>query len=278
MQCDTTRLVRSCRITCPTRPGFIPPPRGFPAFQPLEPEGWLIRDEAFAGQMALRDDLIGTRKDKVHAMLPQALPAARECLDTALATLAADPGYAIGPDTVRRPDGVTVPLDRSLPLVTLGRLVQADICLMELQDDAHVLTGAILCFPAYWTLAEKIGKPLVPIHAPVPRYDGDIARRVQRLFDVIRPEQALWRANAHLHRDPDLFTPKPEADSERRCGLAEARFVRSERQVLRRLPMTGTVVFAIHTRMVAVENLSDEQRATLGALDHSQSPKVSDPG
>jgi len=192
--------------------------------------------------------------------------------------LADDMAFVIGSDTVRRPDGVTVPLDRAAPLRTLGRLVQADVCLMEDQGGEHVLTGAVLCFPAYWTLAEKIGKPLVPIHDPVLKYDGDIARRVQRLFDAIRPERALWRANAHLHRDPDLFTPKREADRDRRYSLAEARYVRSERQVLRRLPETGVVVFTIHTRMVALERLSEDQRATLGALEHGQSPKASDPG
>lgn len=252
----------------PDAPWCDPVAWRLPGIQPIDPGGWLIRDEAFAGQLALRDRLIETREDEVHALLPEALPAARECLDIALDTFASDAGYRIGLNAVRRPDGVTVPLDRAAPFLTLGRLAQADICLMENRAGSHVLTGAILCFPAYWTLAEKIGKPLEPIHRPVRRYTADVSRRVQRLFDAIRPERALWRANAHLHRDPDLFTPKREAEPERRCSLDEARYVRSERQVLRRLPATSAVVFTIHTRMVPVEKLSDEQRAALGALEH----------
>jgi hypothetical protein len=250
----------------PDAPWCDPAAWRLPGIQPLEPEEWLIRDEAFAGQMALRDRLIGTREADVHALLPRAHGAAEECLATALATLCRDPGYRIGAEAAVRPDGMTVPLDRTSPLLTLGRLVQADICLMQEGEAGHVLTGAILCFPAYWTLAEKIGRPLVPIHRPVPAYDGDLARRVQRLFDAIRPDRALWRANAHLYLHPDLFTPKTESDPPRRCGLAEARYVRSERQTLRRLPESGAVVFAIHTRMVAIGSLTDEQRATLAAL------------
>jgi len=249
-----------------------------PGIRPIEPDGWLTRDEAFAGQMKLRDRLIATREAEVHALLPEALRAAEECLETVLASLHCDAGYAIGADMVRRPDGVTVPLDRAAPLLTLGRLVQADFCLMEHHAGAHALTGAILCFPAHWTLAEKIGKPLGRIHTPVPQYDADIARRVDRLFDAIRPERALWRANAHLYRDSDLFTPQREADPPRRCLPSEARYVRSERQALRRLPHTGAVVFTIHTRMVAIETLTEGQRASLEVLDQSQSPKVNAPG
>lgn len=254
------------QVSLPDAPWCDPAAWRLPGIQPVDPEDWLIRDEAFAGQMALRDRLIADRETDVHALLPEAVPAAEECFDTALATLAGDPGYEIGGRSARRPDGVTVPLDRTRPLLTLGRLVQADVCLMEPRGTVHALTGAILCFPAFWTLSEKIGKPLVPIHAPVPQYDGDLARRVQRLFDAIRPERALWRANAHLYRDPELFTPKREADPPRRCTREEARFVRSERQVLRRLKETGAVVFTIHTRMVSIENLTEAQRAGLGAL------------
>ncbi len=61
----------------------------------------------------------------------------------------------VGPDRVRRPDGVEVRLDSRFPLVTLGRLVQEDLCLMEKQGEESVLTGAILCFPASWTLGQK---------------------------------------------------------------------------------------------------------------------------
>lgn len=250
----------------PDAPWCDPAAWRLPGIQPLDPEDWLVRDSAYAGQMALRDRLISEREADVHALLPAANAAAGECLGAALATLARDAGHRIGKDVAIRPDGVTVPLDRAAPLLTLGRLVQADVCLMQEGDAGHVLTGAILCFPAYWTLAEKIGRPLVPIHGPVPQYDDGLARRVQRLFDAIRPERGLWRANAHLYRDPDLYTPKREADPPRRCGLAEARYVRSEYQTLRRLPESGAVVFAIHTRMVPIERLTEEQRATLGAL------------
>ncbi|MEM7718167.1 MAG: heme-dependent oxidative N-demethylase subunit alpha family protein, partial [Pseudomonadota bacterium] len=82
-----------------------------PGTLPLTPENWLIRDEAFEAQMALRDRLIADRPGEVHTLLPSALPAARECYNAVLSTLRSDRGYQFGAGEVRRPDGVTVPLD-----------------------------------------------------------------------------------------------------------------------------------------------------------------------
>jgi hypothetical protein len=56
---------------------------------------------------------------------------------------------------------------------------------MERRGDEHVLTAAVLCFPASWHLADKIGRPLTTIHVPVKVYDETLARRVQRLFDGV---------------------------------------------------------------------------------------------
>jgi len=80
----------------------------------------------------------------------------------------------------------------------------------------------------------------------VARYDADIAKRAQRMFDVLRPDQPLWRANALLYEEPELFSPRSERDDTPHF-LGQGSYFRSERQVLRRLPVTGAIVFTIHT-------------------------------
>jgi len=238
-----------------------------PGIQPLEERDWLVVDEAYAGQMAERDRLIGQERGRVHALDAGALPAAQELLAQVLAHLEGRAGFAVGPDAVTRPDGVSVPLDRDAPLITAGRLVQEDLCLMQKPAGAeeHVLTGAVLCFPASWTLAEKFLRPLLRIHRPVVPYDDGIATRVQRLFDGIRPGRPLWRANAHFYADPTLFQPRPEA-APRSKVQGPAAFLRSERQCLLRLPETDAVVFSIHTYVLRREDLTAAQQATL--TDH----------
>lgn len=235
-----------------------------PGVKPLDPHDWLVRDEAFAGQMALRDRLIAGRPEAVHALLETGRAAALECLDLVTDTLRQDPGYTFAADCVTRPDGTSVALDRAQPLITLGRLMQADVCLMQEGPGGHVLTGAILCYPASWTLAEKIGRPLMGIHEPVPEYDPVVGARVQRLFDMIRPDQLLMRANAVRHQDPSLFHPRSETDPPSvRRGAPGGNYIRSERQVLRRLPGTGAVAFTIHTTVIEIDRLTEVQKATL---------------
>lgn len=245
----------------PFAPWMDPRTARLPGVMPVEGDDWLRVDDAFAGQMAERDRLLASAPETVHALLEQGRPAAEELFDTVLSRLARQPGYRIGTDMAKRPDGVEVPLDRSLPLPTLGRLVQEDLCLMERAGDEHLLTGAVLCFPASWSLAEKIGRPLTGIHGPVPSYDTDIARRVQRMFDAIRVEQPLWRANALVYVDPTLHQPRREADprTDRRGGG----YVRSERQCFVRLPQSRAVVFTIHTYVVRIETLSRDARVAL---------------
>ena len=61
--------------------------------------------------MAYRDRLIAERPAAVHAMAEGAGPAAEELLALVLAHLDGAPGYVRDGRRVRRPDGVTVPLD-----------------------------------------------------------------------------------------------------------------------------------------------------------------------
>jgi hypothetical protein len=250
----------------PHLPWIDPRTRRLPGILPVEGRDWLRLDEAYAPQMALRDRLIAAQPEVVHALLPQARPAGEELYQATLDWLRTAPGFTFGAGSVARPDGITVPLDPSRPLLTLGRLVQEDLCLMERQGEEYVLTGGVLCFPASWSLAQKLGRPLTGIHDPVPVYDADIAKRVARLFDAIRPEQPLWRMN-YLTYD-DFVLHQPRREGERRPQPQGHVFIRCERQCLLRLPETRAVVFTIHTYVVDAASVTPEELAALREAVH----------
>lgn len=248
----------------PFAPWADPRTRRLPGIVPLDtenwPAAWIDIDDAYAGQMALRDRLIAERPEKVHALSEPARPAAEELYAMLLADLP-KLGFTVGADSVLRPDGVRVPLDPANPLLTLGRLVEEDLCLMEPGSDGeHILTGAILCFPAGWTLAEKFMRPMLRIHLPVAKYDEDVARRVQRLLDGVQPGRPLVRGTSH-HSNAPLHNPRLEAQG--RAPEGDLPFIRVERQCLIRLPETRAVVFSIHTYVVRPEALTDEQAQLL---------------
>ena len=255
----------------PFAPWMDPRTARLPGILPLDPCDWLLCDDAFAGQMAERERLIEAVPERVHALTPRAALAADELYDAVLAFLEQAPGYEVGVGEVRRPDGAWVTLARAAPLLTLGRLVQEDFCLLQHEGTQSVLTGAILCFPANWHLYEKIGRPLTDIHQTVDSYGPIMAARVQRLFDAIRPDRPMWRGNALIYDDAELFhPPKSQIGSSR--PMVTRGFVRSERQSMMKLPLTGAVVFSIHTYLVAMESLAPE---VAGALKRLHQPETS---
>lgn len=258
----------------PFAPWTVPHTWRMPGTMPLDPADWLLVDDAHAAQMALRDRLVATRAAEVTAALPEAAPAVAELFDLVLSRLP-PLGYRIEAESVTRPDGVTVALDRARPLPTLARLVQEDLCLLAPGPDGEPrLIAASLCFPAGWRLSQKLGRGMVRIHAPVTKYDDGTASRVARLFAALHSDRPLWRANAHWSAAP-LFNPRDEGAPVpplRPDAPPPDQWIRSERQCLLRLPQTGAVVFSIHTFCVRAGDLTEEQRAGLGPARLHHSP------
>ena len=221
-----------------------------PGISPLDPDRWLMIDDAYGAQMALRQELIMTKRDQVIAIDPAAMTAAQELLGQVVDYFTRTGAMQHVDGMVQTPDGRCVPVDYDDPMGCMGQIAQNDFAIMEQWGDEHVLTAAVLCFPASWLLAEKFMRGLVGIHDPVDPYDDQIAKRVQRLFGGIQVDRPLWRFNALRYEDPALFQPRSmharRPDEERHA----ARYLRSERQTLIRLPKIHAVVFGIHTFVV----------------------------
>ena len=221
-----------------------------PGTRPISPDEWIICDDVFSQQMALRDELIETKKDKVLAISDEAQEAAVELLKMTLDFCVSKLGYKKNVNKIIRPDKVSVEIDLNEPMTVLGRLVQNDFCILQKKDNEHVLTAAALCFPASWSLEEKFLKPLIDIHIPVKAYDGNIAKRVQRLFDGLQINRPVWRFNALYYEDPNLFQPRSVNQPRRKPAPDKVKYFRSERQTIIKLPESGAIIFGIHTFVV----------------------------
>jgi hypothetical protein len=223
---------------------------------------WLMVDEVFAEQMALRDRLIAEKRERVIAMQPGARAAADELLEMILGRLAELPGFDVSETEVLRPDGVAVPLGGAEPMAVIGRLTQADMCILQDIDGEHVLTAAALCFPAGWTLTQKLGMPMGRIHLPVERYLPEVAARVERMMANLKPGHPIRRANVSTCHDPSLFRPLREGELPP-PEAGRAPYIRLERQVLFRLPRSGAVAFSIHTLVAETRALTADQAEAL---------------
>ena len=226
--------------------------RPIPSVKPVPLDDWLRVTPDYNVQLSEKAHLIETRRDTVLLRLPGSDAAEAEFGETLIDALSARADFAVTDHTVTRPDGQAVRRDGRAGLELAGALIQEDICLLEKRGDEHVLTAALLAFPASWSLAEKIGRPLSSIHDPVAAYDAGIAMRVQRMFDGLAPGRVLARANLLTYADPALHQPRTEA-ARRKDAPETRRYFRSERQCLRKLPGTGAVVFTILTSVAPMK-------------------------
>jgi hypothetical protein len=254
-----------CQQDLPYRPWSDPRLSRLPGLVPVAPGEWLQIDEAYGAQMRRRAEVLADAGAAVLASAPGSLEALDELLVLVLRELSTRADFTLAGDLVTCPDGRVVDITGAPPLEVLNALVQEDFCLLQKPAgaDEHVLTAALLCFPASWSLAQKFMRPLIGIHDPVDSYDDNIARRVQRLFDGIRVGQPIWRANVLAYEDPELFQPATEEARRAKPDPHGRLWLRSERQTLVKLEKTGAVVFSIHTYVVPLERFGEEGRRAL---------------
>jgi dimethylamine monooxygenase subunit A len=243
----------------------------------LEPGAWLEPGADGAQQMAERRRLLAEHPAEVVAALPESVSAQQELFALVLAHLAehfSDRWQRTGGALVHRLSGERFPSDAAAPLETLGRMVQEDFCLLQASPQGYRLTAGVLCFPAHWRLADKLGRPLDAIHEPVPGFEARLARPVDRFFASLQAERPVWRVNWSLVDTPELFRPpehqaRPKKVDAARAG--EQTWLRVERQTLRRLPACGDVVFGIRTYVEPLAGVSPEVAQAL-ALRVRQMP------
>ena len=245
----------------------------------LELHDWIEIDEKFEEELLLKRKLLAGQQDACFLALPGSEPGSTETLDLLAAHLPArfPEIYRRDGDTLRvLPLGETWNLRRTdlHPLDVAARLVQEDLCLMEPNGESYVLAALSVCVPSRWHIAEKLGKAMPGIHAPVAFYDEKLARPVDRFFSLLKEDRPVQRFNWNLLDDPALFQPGGHNRKERDPGITgenagERIFIRVERQTLRRLPLSGGILFGIRTYVRPLSSIAgrpDDCRRLAGAI------------
>ena len=151
--------------------------------------------------------------------------------------------------------------DAAPPFLTASRLVQEDLVLMRKGESGWRLAAASLSFPSSWSLREKFGRAMHEIHAPVPGFGEGTrnAELIERMFDKFQPSNPVKRFNWSIYTDGALYHP---ASSGERDVRPETAFLRVERQTLRKMPVSGDVLFTIRIHLdplLALKNLPNVQ-------------------
>jgi dimethylamine monooxygenase subunit A len=216
---------------------------------------WFEIDERYVDEMRERRELLAQRHADVFAVLPCSDAARLETMREIVANLSthAPQWFARAGDALSNlVTGETwnlaaPPCD---PLELAGRLVQEDLCIIQNADDGPRFTAAILCFPSRWRLNEKIGKPLVGVHGPVPLYAERLAAPVDRFMAKVKPGHIASRLNWSVLDDPAMYQPGGKWREATNGAVTpdnagDKLYLRVERQTLRRLPESNAILFGI---------------------------------
>jgi hypothetical protein len=216
---------------------------------------WLIVDDQRDSQLALKRRLLAEHRVDVLAFAPDidSAPACAELLrmlENGGRMLVPLRGH--GPAMDPENGGGSGGAGASGTLERAAGSVQEDLCVLLPDASGRlVLAAACVCFPSHWRLRDKIGLPVSRIHVPVPRYEQELARKVDTFVERLRPGVVMTRRNWLIHETGDLFVPDPPAAADPAMP-PEQLWLRSERQALRRLPESGGVAFTIHTQQAQI--------------------------
>jgi hypothetical protein len=250
--------------------------------KPLDPAAWIEVDGYLEAQLAEKGRLEAEHGASVFAAEPGTEAAQREVLSLLIEHLPArfPEIYRRAGDTMYvASSGRAIDLANPgvPPLKIAARLVQEDLVLMRRGENGWRICAASLSFPSSWSLAEKFGKPLREIHRPVPHF-GHGTRSddlIERMFDKLQG-QLVERFNWSLQPDAGLYKPLSSMQRDDRAEKAVSRFpgidpasvafIRVERQTVRKLPVSGDVLFTIRIHLDPMSALrSHPERARIAA-------------
>lgn len=253
--------------------------------RPLDLADWIEIDAAFDHHLREKRHLYAERLADVFVAEPGSENGQREVLDLLRAHL-----EARFPDH-HKATRASAGDDALPPLRAASLLVQEDLILMRRGENGWRLAAGSLCFPSSWSLREKFGKPLQEIHTPVPAFGPGtrMAELINRMFDSLKVEQPVQRFNWSIQAGNDLYLPLSNDERNDRAttrptkfpgnDMAARAFIRVERQTLRKLPVSGDILFTIRIHLDPLAVLARHpDRATLaktfaaqiGALDEVQ--------
>lgn len=230
---------------------------------------WLVADEDFERDLALKRMSLAQRHDAVAWLTPHSHEAAAVVLE-----LFARAGVAKAPPPTEH------------LLVTAALSVQEDLCLLRRDGDHWVFDASVICFPTHWHLPSKVGRPIGVVHEPVGEYDERIATRMTRLFDRVT-DRPVWRRNWSFTDDTELFQPAYRTDAPliRSDRVNNDLYIRTERQTLRSVT-DGWLLFTIRVQMRTIGQLTStperrgalrrwvaEVPSDLGELRHMSEPQ-----
>ena len=169
-----------------------------------------------------------------------------------------DPRFRLSNTVNDQQHGLSRRAEDSPPYLTdLGSTWEPDFVLL---DEALRVQAGCVCFPSFWNLPEKLGKPIDLVHAPVPHLNEELGAKIRTFLSKLKPNEVWERWNWGLAATPELNChPLMQRPRLSETATLDATWFRVEHQALVRLPGTGSILFGIR---VIVRTLREEMQTS----------------
>lgn len=250
----------------------------------MDPQDWIQLDNEWDIYHNLKQKRFKEKGTDVYGTLPEASEAALELLDELVKYL---PNrypslFAYKDDQLFNLHTGEVWNVKNLehdPIYIVSNLLQDDIAIMiEQPDGQYYLKSGAIALAGFWRFKDKVNLPLPAIHTTgdVPKYNSHLKKGMEKFFTRLTPEAPVVRNNYFIQTDGNLDWSSSIGDeANENVGWYTAEnatdinkvYYRSERQSVRRLPISGAVVFTIRTYFVPIVEICKEPFIPLRLLD-----------
>lgn len=239
-----------------------------------DPDYWVELTSSYHTVMATRRSLLAQHGSRIFFQNPCAEHACRELMEMVLTFLCKryPMHFSLSVDKTlfnNRLLNTTTNLLQTDPLQVLFDNVPEDYAVMmrNESDGLYYLRAAIVCSSVGWYAAQHRGAPLKSIHTHVPDYESKMAFSMDRWFSKLPTESPVSRCSWGLedweafHTSPDNsgnWTRSAFKGREDQLTVKDIK-LRCDAQTLRRLPVSGSVVFNFKACFWELEELRNEK-------------------
>ncbi|KAI1078926.1 hypothetical protein F5B20DRAFT_198079 [Whalleya microplaca] len=236
----------------------------------LETDWWIELESTYKTRIAQRKELYAKHGGSVLGWLPGSELACKELMEMVLQFICNRyPQYFVLSEDKSRLEnkilGTVSVIKEKHPLLILLDNVPEDfgITVRDSETGYYHLRAGMICSALGWNVGTKIGLKLHEIHTPIPDYKEKMQFSMDRFFSKMPASKPIQRGSWGLEVDQPLYMPPGDPHEAYResqdPNLTRDRLhLRVDWQTLRRLPLSGAIVFNFKALFTPIEEFRDE--------------------
>lgn len=239
----------------------------------FDPDWWVELEQNYHTTMAARQKLLAKYPEHIMFSYPGSELACRELMEMLLQFItrrypqyfSLDPFNTVLTNHLLH---TTTNLVTTPPLQVIFSNIPEDYAIMlrNESDGLYYLRAAGVCSSVGWDIGQHRNKPLSDIHTHVPDFRERMAFSMDRFFAKMPVDQPIQRCSWGLEDHAPLFSSPAVVEGWQRSAFAdrpgelkvEDLQLRCDWQTLRRLPLSGAIVFNFKAVFNPFTDLRDE--------------------